>query len=133
MRATVPGLSFLLFMTLVAPSNFAQTCPAHPPFNATMSYSGSRCTSANGLPCVPGQPVTFTWNGEVQSCDLFHWDFGDGTTADVTGSGMVTHTFSPGPSYTVTLTIQNAAGSNMGRVFLDVDNERFCWASATRE
>lgn len=123
MRLAITALlaSFTLWTSPLA----AQVCQV--PASNTISYSGTNCSTGNGLPCAPGQPVTMTWGGPVQACDTFQWNFGDGTTAS--GSATQTHTFAAGGRYTVQLNITSSGGSNMSRLFLDVDHERFWWSS----
>lgn len=52
------------------------------------------------------------WVYAVQACDTLQWTFGDGTTATVTGSGSVSHTYAHAGVYAVKLHITGSAGSN---------------------
>jgi PKD repeat protein len=74
----------------------------------------SGCTSSGSTPCAHGENIVFKAQAQqnsgyqIQTCDNFSWNFGDGTTG--TGS-IVNHSFSAGASATVTLTVTNAHGS----------------------
>jgi hypothetical protein len=68
---------------------------------------------AAGGSVLVGQAVDFhatasdSWSPPV----TFHWDFGDGTTAD-TATGDVTHTFASAGTFTVTVTASDQAGNS---------------------
>lgn len=53
-------------------------------------------------PCKPFQ---------FDACDVVQWDFGDGTTQSVQGSGSVSHVWKNPGEHTVTVTIKNPNGS----------------------
>jgi hypothetical protein len=71
----------------------------------------SLSVSPGGI-AVVGQAITFhatasdSWSPPV----TFHWDFGDGTTAD-TGTGDATHAFATAGTFTVTVTARDDAGN----------------------
>ncbi|MBN1953798.1 MAG: S8 family serine peptidase [Anaerolineae bacterium] len=75
----------------------------------------SDCTPVSGTafvyePAMPyaGDPVTFTASVVEGDAPTFSWDFGDG----LGGVGItVTHVFTPAGAYTVTLTAENACGT----------------------
>jgi gliding motility-associated-like protein len=55
-----------------------------------------------------GAGLLFTFTDNSQGASTWLWNFGDGTTSNV--QGPVTHTYTTGlPSYTVSLTVTNAA------------------------
>ncbi len=53
---------------------------------------------------------------QIQACDRVTWDFGDGTTATVTGQSQVAHTYTAPGSYQPSLTISNSLGSLQPRI-----------------
>ncbi len=75
-------------------------------------------------PCLEDQPNTlrleadtacYPWWRPCQSftfgsCDVVDWDFGDGTTAQVTGSGVVSHVWTQSGNHPVRARIRNANG-----------------------
>lgn len=86
-----------------------------------LSGSGSANTSVNNTLAAP--VAAFTYNqsgtadltvsftaGNVQSCNTYAWDFGDGQTS--TGPSTNNIYAAVAGTYTVTLTVTNSAGSN---------------------
>jgi hypothetical protein len=69
------------------------TSPAAPKVNAPVSFNAS---ASKGI--------------EGRSVEEYHWDFGDGTPLQVTGSPLITHVFGAVGSYTVTLRILDDTG-----------------------
>jgi PKD repeat protein len=81
-------------------------------FNMTGGTTG--CTGLIGAPdCAVSEVISFTavnfpQSKSFQSCDSFAWDFGDGSTSNQQSPGKI---YTVGGSYTVKLTVSNAAGS----------------------
>ncbi len=73
---------------------------------------GSGCTSTNSTGCLPNEEIQFkpeTWQYNWQDCDVFAWNFGDGTTSSLREPK---HTFATGAERVVTLTVSNEKGSS---------------------
>jgi outer membrane protein OmpA-like peptidoglycan-associated protein len=76
--------------------------------------------TANPMTFEVCAPVTVTFNANVRGDQpvTYSWNFGDGTT----GTGATaTHTYSEPGSYTVTLTVSNAAGSDTRSITLTAE------------
>jgi PKD repeat protein len=60
---------------------------------------------------TPGVPIAFDGTGSTPGGDIggYHWDFGDGTSAD---GAMVNHAYASAGSYTATLTVSWAGASH---------------------
>ncbi|HVR38793.1 MAG TPA: Calx-beta domain-containing protein [Thermoanaerobaculia bacterium] len=86
-------------------------------------------------PCLEGAPVAFRLEADTAcypwyapcaaytftSCDVVEWDFGDGTTAAIQGSGTVTHTFATAGEYVVMGKVTNPSGQkDAGTYFVAV-------------
>lgn len=75
------------------------------------------CTTS---PCANAQPIDFSVSANFvpppgyafQACDVFTWDFGDGSAQDSTSGQNVTHSFPGAGSYTVNLTVSNSTGES---------------------
>jgi len=65
-----------------------------------------------------GQTVTFDASATSGSPTGWEWDFGDGNTT--TGSAVVTHSYSSGGSYTVTVRAINLAGDDTETITITV-------------
>ena len=66
-----------------------------------------------------GSPSTFDASAsQAVSSPIahYHWDFGDGSSADA-GSATTTHTYAEPGTYTVVLTLTDAAGTSTARVY----------------
>lgn len=75
-------------------------------------------------PCLEDQPntlrlevdtVCYPWWRPCQAfafdaCDIVDWDFGDGTTAQVTGSGVVSHVWKDPGYHVISAVVRNASG-----------------------
>lgn len=70
--------------------------------------------TANKVSGIHPLPVTFTYTGTGGGTpNSYHWDFGDKTTSS--HALAATHKFAKAGTYTVSLTVTNAAGSSTAR------------------
>lgn len=110
----------LTLVILVAVQSYAG-CSQNP--TASTFIVKDTCSFDN--PCLEDQPQTLSLRVDTgcinwwtpckpftfDSCDVVEWNFGDGTTASVQGSGSVTHTWKNPGEHQVEVTIRNANGS----------------------
>jgi hypothetical protein len=94
----------------------AQPCPTSAPYggNTAIRYSGTSCSSSSPTqPCVISGPVTFSLPADYtpQTCDSVTWYFGDGGTANTTGSNSPTHTYQQTGVFSVQASVSNSAGA----------------------
>lgn len=86
------------------------------PGNIDFIYSGqeSGCSSTGSSQCRRNETIQFTASGfgySYQSCDLFDWNFGDGSTSNLQNP---THIFTGGAQgYEVILRVYNSAGQKI--------------------
>jgi PKD repeat protein len=92
-------------ISVTKPFTVAATLCGPPPTIAQLSISAT-CTSQ----CSANQAITFTaspFGYQIQDCDEFVWNFGDGSA---TQTGKVqTHSFTSSKTYTVKLTAKNSS------------------------
>ena len=107
--------------TFTAPGAYTVTLTTTDDLNVTKSASAqitvAPFTAAPAIP-APGAAVTFTaLISSLQGSPItnYHWDFGDGKTADTGTTGNAAHTYSARGSETVTLTITNSANQTSTR------------------
>ena len=79
-----------------------------------------------GASCPPGLPGPggCTTPYHIQACDHVTWNFGDGTTATVTGQETITHAYAGTGTFEPTATISNSLGSaqvNASRVTISAN------------
>lgn len=97
------------------------TCTKPPAGTVFPSFTGatSGCKLSDQT-CATGESIQFTattWGYNIQSCDTFSWNFGDGGTST---SRNPTHVYQTAGTYTARLTITNSAGSTSGTVSVKV-------------
>jgi PKD repeat protein len=96
---TVPPDGSIGFKTLCSTSS--RNCP-----NGPVSFQFFSVDTGG-----PPGPSPYKPAYKLQACDSVSWDFGDGTTQTVIGSGEVTHDFPLPGNYSVRMTVTNALGS----------------------
>jgi PKD repeat protein len=74
----------------------------------TWSPTGTLASYPQQMQPYAGQQVTLT-DASTNSANSWHWDFGDGTTANVT-TPSTTHAWAQPGTYTVTATVSNCVG-----------------------
>ena len=73
-----------------------------------------------GAPGVSGRPTTFDGSSSTASCGAiaaYVWDFGDGSTPELTSTASVQHTYTAPGTYDVTLSVIDSAGTSTSTVF----------------
>lgn len=101
----------LLIAVCAARFGIAQSACSSPPAMAVISWSGATCTSQNATQCSVGESLLFDASptfGSFQSCDTFHWNFGDGTFAD---GRPITHAYVTPGQFTPSVTVSNPFGT----------------------
>ena len=110
--AGVDDASFLTpYRARVAFDAWGGTAPEEPsvPPTANFSYTGDRT-----VPTGTDPVLTFTDTSTAGSSpiDTWHWDFGNGTTADVQNPSAVTYTFAEtSKTFTIMLTVTDTSGA----------------------
>jgi hypothetical protein len=103
-------ITLLAAILLASPASWAATC--HPPPVPVIDWVGTLtgCSPGTG-PCAVGEPINFlakTESGSYAACDVFDWDFGDGSAHS--SQQNPTHTFASQGSFPVFLLITNDTG-----------------------
>lgn len=113
-------IAVLLSILLLQAGTVSADCGKSPADSTFCVYDDCDFTR----PCLEDQPNTLRLSVDTScypswkpcqtftfgACDVVDWDFGDGTTARVTGSGTVTHTWANSGSYPVEVRVSNTTG-----------------------
>lgn len=88
-------------------------------FPEALAITPDQAPLANFTATTSGSTVTFDASASaspVGTIANYFWDFGDGATLN-TSSPITTHTYAASGTYTVTLTVTNAAGTSTTQIF----------------
>lgn len=92
---------------LVGPATFT-TAIGQAPTGVDFSWTPAAPEAGIEVTFTPGTGIADP-SGDITKA-TFHWDFGDGKTAQTTGSASVKHTYAIGGTYQVTLTVTGEGG-----------------------